>query len=124
MARKSKELSALEVGRLSDAGYHHVGGVSGLVLQVSKTGSKSWLLRVLIGGKRREMGLGGYPDVTLAGARERARVMREKIDNGIDPLAERRAARDALAAAVASALTFQQAAEKYIEANESGWKSQ
>ena len=84
MARKSKELSALEVGRLSDAGYHHVGGVSGLVLQVSKTGSKSWLLRVLIGGKRREMGLGGYPDVTLAGARERARVMREKIDNGIE----------------------------------------
>lgn len=123
MARKSKELTALEVGRLSESGYHHVGGVAGLVLQVSKTGTKSWLLRVLVGGKRREMGLGGFPDVTLAGAREKARVMREKIDSGIDPLAERRAARDALAAAVASALTFQQAAEKYIEANESGWKS-
>lgn len=124
MARKSRELSALEVGRLSKVGYHHVGGVAGLVLQVSKTGTKSWLLRVLVGGKRREMGMGGYPDVTLAGAREKARVMRAKIENGIDPLAERRAARDALTAAVASAMTFQQAAEKYIEANEAGWKSQ
>ena len=123
MARKCKELSALEVGRISEVGYHHVGGVAGLVLQVSKTGTKSWLLRVLVGGKRREMGLGGFPDVTLARARDKAREVREKIDRGIDPLAERRAARDALAAAVASALTFQQAAEKYIAANEAGWKS-
>jgi len=124
MARKTKEvLSALEVGRISSTGYHFVGGVSGLVLQVSKTGTKSWLLRVLVGGKRREIGLGGYPDVTLAGAREAARVTKEKIRNGIDPVAERQAARSALAAAVASAMNFKQAAEKYIEANEAGWKN-
>lgn len=124
MARKSKELSALEVGRICETGYHHVGGVAGLVMQVTKTGTKSWLLRVLVGGKRREIGLGGYPDVTLAGAREKARELREKIQNGIDPVAERQAARNALAAAVASALTFQQAAEKYIAANETGWKNE
>ena len=123
MARKTKELSALEVGRIKLEGYHHVGGVAGLVLQVTKSGTKSWLMRVLVGGKRREIGLGGYPDVTLAGAREKGREMREKIAQGIDPVAERQAARNALAAAVASAMTFQQAAEKYIATNESGWKS-
>lgn len=116
-------MSALEVGRISLAGYHFVGGVSGLVLQVSKTGTKSWLLRVLAGGKRREIGLGGFPDVTLAGAREAARQTKEKIKNGIDPVAERLAARSALAAAIASALTFKQAAQKYIEANDAAWKN-
>ena len=123
MARKAKEMSALAVGKISSVGYHFVGGVSGLVLQVSKSGTKSWLLRVLVGGKRREIGLGGFPDVTLAGAREAARVAKEKIKAGIDPVAERQTARSALAAAVASAITFKQAAQKYIEANESGWKN-
>lgn len=123
MARKTKELSALEVGRLTSLGYHHVGGVSGLVMQISKTGTKSWLMRVAVGGKRREIGMGGYPDVTLSGAREAARIVREKIKAGIDPIAERAAARSSLAAAVASALTFKTAAQKYIEANEAGWKN-
>lgn len=123
MARETKEMSALEVGRISAVGYHFVGGVSGLVLQVSKSGTKSWLLRVLVGGKRREIGLGGFPDVTLAGARDAARATKAKIKAGIDPIAERLAARSALAAAVASSLTFKQAAEKYIEANEAGWKN-
>ncbi|MDE1547134.1 integrase arm-type DNA-binding domain-containing protein [Dechloromonas agitata] len=123
MARETKEMSALEVGRISAVGYHFVGGVSGLVLQVSKSGTKSWLLRVLVGGKRREIGLGGFPDVTLAGARDAARATKAKIKAGIDPVAERLAARSALAAAVASSLTFKQAAEKYIEANEAGWKN-
>ncbi len=123
MARRTKELSALEVSRLSVKGYHHVGGVAGLVLQVSKSGTKSWLMRVLVGGKRREIGLGGFPDVTLAGARESARAIREKIKSGIDPVAEKAAARSTLAATVAAALTFEQAAARYIEANESGWKN-
>lgn len=123
MARKSKEKSALEVGRISETGYHFVGGVAGLVLQVTKSGTRSWLLRVLVGGRRREIGLGGYPDVTLAGAREAARSTKEKIKTGIDPVAERQAARSALAAAVASAVTFKMAAKKYIEANESSWKN-
>lgn len=123
MPRKIKELSALEVGRLTAKGYHHVGGVAGLVLQVSKSGAKSWLMRVMVGGKRREIGLGGFPDVTLAGAKESARAIREKIKSGIDPVAEKATARNALAATIASALTFERAAERYIEANESGWKN-
>ena len=123
MARKAKELGALEVGRLNKPGLHAVGGVSGLSLQVTPSGARSWVLRVMVGGKRREMGLGGYPDVTLAGAKEKARLAREKIDNGIDPLAERLTKRSNLAAAVAAAMNFSEAAEKYIAAHEAGWKN-
>lgn len=123
MARKAKELSALELGRLTTPGYHFVGGVAGLILQVTETTARSWILRATVGGRRRDIGLGGFPDVTLAGAREAARISREKIKAGIDPVAERQAARSTLAAAVASAMTFKQAAQKYIEANEAGWKN-
>lgn len=69
------------------------------------------------------MGLGGYPDVTLAGAKEAARIARAKISEGIDPVAERQAQRSALAAAIAATMTFSEAAGKYISAHESGWKS-
>ena len=123
MARKAKELGALEVSRLDKPGLHFVGGVAGLALQVTPRGARSWVLRAMIGGKRRDMGLGGYPDVTLAGAKEKARIARDKIDAGIDPVAERLASRSALAAAVAATMTFSQAAEKYVSAHEAGWKN-
>ena len=123
MARKAKELGALEVSRLETPGLHAVGGVSGLSLQVTPRGARSWVLRVMVGGKRREMGLGGYPDVTLAGAKEAARAARAQISDGIDPVAERQSKRSALAAAVAATMTFSEASITYIAAHESGWKS-
>ena len=78
MPRQAKELSAVEVKRLEHPGRGRnatisVGGVSGLMLQITPNGGRTWLLRVMVGEKRREIGLGGYPDVTLAQARERAR---------------------------------------------------
>lgn len=123
MARKARELSALEVSRLTAPGRHTVGGVAGLAMQVTDTGARSWILRVMVGGKRREMGLGGFPDVTLAGAKEAARTARALIDQGIDPVAERQAKRSALAAAIASTMTFNEASMRYIAAHEAGWKS-
>lgn len=124
MAREVAEKSALEISRINKTGYHFVGGVSGLVFQVSRTGTKSWLLRTLVGGKRREIGLGGYPDVGIAAAREAARAMKAQIIAGVDPVAERLANRSALAAANAAAITFEQAAEQTMASMSAGWKSQ
>ncbi|WP_352758224.1 Arm DNA-binding domain-containing protein [Mesorhizobium sp. M0217] len=85
LPRKARELGPLEVKRLSKPGLHAVGGVAGLGLQVKDTGARSWLLRISIGQRRREIGLGGYPDVTLAQAREKAREMRAAVDRGGGP---------------------------------------
>lgn len=123
MPKKAKELSALEVQRIKIPGLHAVGVVAGLHLQVLPSGARSWVLRVVIGSKRRDMGLGGYPDVTLAGAREKARAAREAIEQGIDPIAVRVAAKSALAAARGTAITFKDAAERFIDAKSGEWRN-
>ncbi len=76
-----------------------------------------------MGSKRRDMGLGGFPDVTLAGAREAARDARAMIRAGIDPIDKKRAARSALNAAQGKAMTFKACADAYISAHEAGWKN-
>lgn len=123
MARKAKELSALQVGRLTSPGNHAVGGVSGLYLYVNDAGARSWVLRTMVGTKRRHMGLGGFPDVPLARAREKARAARDDIDQGIDPIAQRREAASLLRAQQATEKTFQQAAEGFLEAHGDTWKN-
>ena len=121
MARKAKELTALEVGRLVEPGLHFVGGVAGLAMQVSTSAARSWILRVTIAGKRREMGLGGFPDVTLAGAKEAARSARLKIKDGIDPIEDAKSKRSILCAARAVSMTFSEAAAAYIAVKEVEW---
>lgn len=123
MARKAKELSALEVGRLKDAGHHAVGGVAGLYLYVNEAGARSWVLRFMAGDKRRHMGLGGFPDVPLAHAKEKARQARDDIGRGIDPIAQRQAAISQLRVQQMSEKTFEQAATAYIEAHGDTWKN-
>lgn len=93
MPKVAAELSALQVRRLSKPGLHAVGGVPGLYLSVSENQGRSWILRVKIDAKRREIGLGSFPSVSLADARDKARAMRADIDKGIDPVVERREAR-------------------------------
>jgi integrase len=114
MPKKARELSALEVKRLTEPGFYAVGGVAGLNLQVTATGARSWVLRATVGARRRDIGLGGYPDTTLAAARERARETREKIRQGIDPVAERRALRSSLLAQQVREITFEQCAAEVI----------
>lgn len=123
MSRKATELGALAVGRLREPGLHAVGGVSGLYLQVTASGARSWILRATIGGKRRDMGLGGYPDVTLAIAREKAREARAKIEQGIDPILERERALSALRAEQAQSMTFEGACRALIDAKSDEWRN-
>lgn len=120
MPRKAKELSAIEVKRLVHPGKGRnvkvpVGGVAGLRLQITPTNAKSWLLITTVGAKVREIGLGGYPDVSLSQARDIAREMLGKISRGIDPVEERKAAKAALEAAQKRGLTFDAAVAKYLE---------
>jgi hypothetical protein len=82
MSKKAKELAPITVSRLTSPGLHFVGGVAGLALQVLPTGGRTWILRATVGRKRRDMGLGGYPDVTLSGARESRRVKKLKLRKG------------------------------------------
>lgn len=123
MGRKKHPLSALEVGRLERPGLYAVGGVDGLCISVGTGGTKSWILRYRVGIRRRDMGLGAYPTVTLAQARERAKEARDKLFRGVDPLSERQAHRVALIAAQAKHLTFKGAATAYIAAHETAWKN-
>ena len=119
MPKKAKELKPVEVSRLIGRdGFHAVGGVSGLHLQ-NRGDSSAWVLRVTIGNRRRDVGLGGYPDVPLAQARDKARGIRAKIEQGIDPIAERKASRTALI----GALTFDEAAKRLIEAKSPEWSN-
>ena len=69
------------------------------------------------------MGLGGFPDVKLAAAREAAREARRKIREGIDPIEEARTAASALRASLAKNVTFEDAAKAYIAAHEAGWRN-
>jgi integrase len=121
--RKAKELSALEVGRLKVPGLHAVGGVAGLCMQVAPGGARTWILRITVGDRRRDMGLGGFPDVTLAMAREKARAARELVDQGIDPVLQRQRAKSLLRAQQAASKTFAQCAREYIEAKAPEWSN-
>lgn len=123
MPKKAKELGPLAISRLTQPGVWAVGGVAGLQLQVTPSGSRSWLLRVKVGEKRREMGLGGFPDVSLASAREKARAARMEISQGRDPISDRQAAISRLISKQQSALTFKRAAKDYVASHAHSWRN-
>ena len=84
MPKVAEELTALDVKRLAHPGgkrnvLFSVGGVPGLQLQLSPKGGRSWVLRAMVGTLRRDIGLGGFPAVTLSQARDKARDARAKI---------------------------------------------
>ena len=82
-------LSATKVKALKEPGRYSDGG--GLHLYISKAGRKSWVLRITVDGRRRDIGLGGYPSVSLALAREKASDNRGPVAEGRDPVAEKHA---------------------------------
>src|SRR6187431_2727314 len=86
---KAKPLTVNRIERLNERGYYH--DEHGLYLQVTKTGVKSWVLRYERQGKEHMLGLGPLHCVDLKEARERARVARRQLLDGIDPIEARKA---------------------------------
>jgi len=118
---KAYKLTALQVAKAKKAGLY--GDGAGLWLQVSDTGTKSWIYRFMLNGKSRWMGLGPVLDVSLDEARTRAAAARSKVREGIDPLDEKHAAKSAIRAAVAKAINFDKAAEEFIKSKSAEWKN-
>jgi integrase len=112
----ARELTAPEVAAISAPGTHAVGGVTGLCLQVTSTGARSWLLRITVDERRREYGLGAFPTVTVLAARNAARTLRERIGRGADPALQRRAASAVRRVSTSKAVTFKACAEAYLAA--------
>lgn len=123
MPKLARELTALHISRLSDPGHHSAGGVKGLYIYITQNGAKSWVLRTMVGSKRRHMGLGAYPTVGLAAAREKARLAHEKIQEGIDPIAHKRHAQTQLKAQQANNITFETATITYIQTHGDSWRN-
>lgn len=108
-----KTLTAAQVKSLKKPGLHRAD--IGLYLSVKSSGRRSWIQRVLINGKRRDIGLGGYPDISLAQAREQAGRNRIDIADGIDPLVVKRRL---------TTPTFREAAERTHASLAPTWRSE
>jgi integrase len=112
MGRTLNRLSDVSAKAEKRPGRHSDGG--GLYLNVSPSGTKSWLFMWVRYGKRREMGLGGYPVVTLAKARSQAAACRTAVSEGRDPIAERLRKAEP---------TFGECADQYIASIKSEWRN-
>ncbi len=127
--REVNKLTAKAVQTATGPGLY--GDGAGLYLQITetktKTGTglgKSWLLRYSLNGKARYMGLGSLQTFSLAEARERARLFRQKLADGVDPIDERRQKGQIARAEAAKRITFREAAEKYIASHRAGWRNE
>lgn len=124
-------LTAIKVENLTEAGRYADGG--GLYLDIAKNGTKSWLYRYQLNGKRRWMGLGAYHKKanSLAMARENALDAKKLVSKGIDPIEHYRdeeqqkvtAQREAERESLLKEKTFQHCAEEYIKSMKAQWSN-
>ncbi|HXF65642.1 MAG TPA: integrase arm-type DNA-binding domain-containing protein [Burkholderiales bacterium] len=121
--RQLNRLSARTILTKKRPGLYCDGG--GLYLQVTPTGSKTWIFRYRspLTKKLRYMGLGSVRAVGLPEARTKAAAQRGLISQGIDPISARNEEIERKAMEAAKALTFGQCATAYIESHRAGWKS-
>jgi integrase len=90
---RSGPLTAALVRSVKEPGKYHDGKGTGLYLRVEPNGSRFWVQRTTVNGKRREIGLGSPPIVSLVEARDEAEANKRLIRRGEDPLAQKRKAR-------------------------------
>lgn len=112
--RAIHKLSARAVSAAKKKGLY--GDGAGLYLQVSGSGSKSWIFRYTRNGRARAMGLGPLHTVSLKEARDAALDARKLLRQGIDPI-------DAGQLKAAQSITFKECAEAYIEAHKASWRN-
>jgi integrase len=105
MALSVRKVETAPAGRYTDG--------RGLMLVVKPSGARSWVLRYQLDGRRRDMGLGPYPEVTLSAAREKALAARRQIVDGVDPLN----------LPTARSISFREVAADLIESKSPGWRN-
>src|ERR1700688_900731 len=114
-------LTALKVSRTNRPGMYADGG--GLYLRITPQLTKNWVLRYMLNGRPRWMGMGSLALYGLQEARERALDARRLKQDGVDPIEKRRAERAKARLQEAKAITFKQCADSYIKAHRSGWRN-
>ena len=117
--RKQSALSAAVVRTIMIPGTYSDG--NGLTLRVEPGGTKHWVQRVTVGGRRRNIGLGSFPAVSLADARELAAANQRSIRQGRDPFEEKRRAAEELRRPAVP--TFAAAAERVIDMRRPTWSN-
>jgi integrase len=116
-------LSQKFVERCKRPGRYRDSVIAGLLLQITDSGAKSWILRYQLNHCEHMLGLGSAATFTLKEARERGRAARQLLADGVDPVSIKRAERAAAAAAAAKAMTFERATLAYISQHETKWRS-
>jgi integrase len=111
------KLTALKAKALKEPGRYTDG--KGLMLYIKDNGSKVWVLRITIHGKRKDLGLGSFEDVSLGDARDKAEGMRKAVRDGIDPLQAKRSAK----LDRSHKLTFREAAEATHREQNGAWRN-
>jgi integrase len=115
MSLTEKKIAKLPVGRYFDKDQ--------LYLQVQGPTNRSWLLRYVMNGRERWLGLGAYRTFNLREARLRARKARQAIADGVDPIDAKRAERTAQALEAARLITFETATRQYFDMHERKWRN-
>ena len=130
MPKIVKPLTAMEVAKITKVGWTAVGGVPGLLLQIGEPVQKgsstprSWILRIRIAAKRHPIGLGSYPQVTLAKAREQANKLCLEARQGVNLIERKKVQRSALLAAASKNKTFNDCAQAYMDAHATDYRSE
>lgn len=122
MRGRTGKLNAAKVANLKTPG--HYGDGNNLYLQVSAAGTKSWCFRYRLGQRRRDMGLGAFPTVSLQEARDAALANQKLLQSKKDPIEEKRAEAAHLRIESARSLTFRECTQRYLQANDVKWSNE
>lgn len=122
--QEERELPKLTAARVrSETRPGKYGDQHGLMLRVQPSGSKAWIWRGTVNGRRRDLGLGRYPYVSLAQARQQAFEYRKAAHEGIDPTTLRDGAVPTFAAAAEAVIALYAGKWKPGGKSEGQWRS-